>query len=486
MFDQVTSKLKAAERDQAHEPFLLERTQGRLDSLKNWMKESNPFDYSAAPKQFVGNNEDEPDTPLPLSSPNHLPISLLVSMTLSIARLDDNSSRHVCAQHLMASCPGFARVASVVYQKLSESWPATAGTDWSTEIADRKFSAAFEKELDQAAVRVIPWFAVADWERPGAGKHRIGPHAWVMVDPPRKNRQAIRDLPAVHRDIIDAETVTATLRLNNPAAPWKLSDCQTLAQLLFFLTSRSVLPNELLPASLLQPKSWTAGAKAAYATLDILVPAHQYVIWVAVITARSCPKLTVLEVRTDEADQALFANATKRLGSGIALGEWLQSLPFKISSREKQTKGRTEMNSTMQGIIMYYLTSVVTTSELVAAGATADWNKSNKWTDKFGESTNVFCLVPAQTTQRLPFIGSKGIKPLLLFRIGLVSSSALTSLPWSPKSSTWDFLSFAELEAKLMVAKTTIASDGFQAIVAQIWGQPFYNALVSTGRLQLT
>jgi hypothetical protein len=87
----------------------------------------------------------------------------------------------------------------------------------------------------------------------------------------------------------------------------------------------------------------------------------------------------------------------------------------------------------------------------------------------------------------LDAVASKGIKALLLCRVGVAESTSITSLPFSPKVDTWTFLKSHKLKGKLVEANGVIRSGkgGFEEIVGRIWGEDFYAQLVKHGRLQL-
>lgn len=487
--DQIMTLLKAEERQEAAVPFRLERIRNRIRALESWMTKTKlPFNYSPYVSTFLGKNDDEPGATIPRSHPGTIPHALIVEMTLSIARLDAPDDRHVCAQYLAASLPGFARVASVVYNKLSESWPPTAGTAWSTQDADQQFSAAFGEEFEAATVRIIPWIPVPDWEHPGPGKHRLSPHAWVMVNPSIRNRAAINSLPGVHRDAISTTVAHRALIHSSPAAPWTLADCGTLDKVLKFLMTRQVLPDIFLPSNLLEARTWTEGSKKLFGLLDIRKTAHQYIIWIAIITSRSCPNLTLIEPKSGPADKAEWkAAVTKHSGSQAGLRDWVMKLPFKISSRALPLKGRTNMIGIAQAFVLFYLAHTVSSTELDAASIVPDWDDL-KWKEKLG--THIF-LCYIHSTKWLIFnaVATKGIKAILLCRVGVANPTAgcMTSLPFSPQTTAWGCLSSAELETKLMEAKRVSESstEGFKEIVSRIWGDAFYNEMDKRGRLQL-
>jgi hypothetical protein len=235
--------------------------------------------------------------------------------------------------------------------------------------------------METAAIRIIPWLSVPDWEHPGPGKHRLNAQVWVMVNPSPRNRVAIASLPGAHRDVVHATAAHRALIHSSPAAPWTIEDCKTLDKVLEFIIKREVLPNNLLPSNLHEPKTWTDGSVKLYALLDIQNPAHQYIIWISIITARSCPRLTILEPKSSDADKAAWEKALKKYSDGPRLSAWLMKLPFKISNRSEPLKGRTDMDGVTQAILMYYLSRTTSAEELKTAAIEVDWDNT-QWKTK--------------------------------------------------------------------------------------------------------
>lgn len=346
------------------------------------MKTDNPFGHSIHVTHFASALDTTGSrSGVPRSNPEATTLEKFSNMVLSIARVDSNANRHVCAQYLAASCPGFARVASVIHSKLAESWPGAEGAEWSTRLADEKFLRAFEREMDRATIRIIPWLGVDDWERPGPGKHRLTASAWLMINPSPKNRPAYANLPAKHRDAIDVLAAHQQDQQNAVAAPWDIGDCES-KDLFALLRRRQVAPNSLLPNNMRQAKTWAPDAIRLLELLDLTKRSHRYIVWIAAMTALSCPSLTVLEAKSDEVDKARWKDVNAQL-TPDGVTRWLQQLPLSLSQRRNAAKGRTDPVIIQQCFVIYYLAHALPKAELKTAGIQMDWLDSD-WREKLG------------------------------------------------------------------------------------------------------